>query len=310
MIIGNFLQLCARNGSLVLVLGLVAGITLPALANTLQPWLPILVGLILFANAFRIGWKTAAGSLSDIRETVVFVAILQLALPICVALVIQFFNLTNPLWLALIVMTSAASIGGSPNITQLAGHDPAPALRLLILGIALLPITAFIVFYFFFPLGEIATILNVSGRLIVLITIAAGLGFFIRQRFLPEMTEVQTQVSDGASIILMAVLVIGLMSALGPALTNEPYSVLFTVLAAFSANFGFQILTFYSMKAPRFAKNRVAVSVIAGNRNMALFLAALPLTVTEPIMLFIACYQIPMYLTPLFLKRFYSAASI
>ena len=310
MIISQFLQLCARNGSLVLVLGLVTGVGFPTLANAMQPWLPVLVGLILFANAFRIGWKTTIGSFADIRETFVFVLILQLALPIAVALIVQILDLSNPLAIALIVMTAAASIGGSPNITQLTGHDPAPALRLLILGIALLPITAFIVFYFFYTLGDISTILSVSARLLVLIAVAAGFGFFLRQWFLPDMTDTQKKVSDGASIILMAVLVVGLMSALGPALANNPYSVLTTMIAVFAANFGFQIFAFYGMSATRFAKSRVAVSVIAGNRNMALFLAALPLSVTEPILLFIACYQIPMYLTPLLLKRFYSAASI
>ncbi|MEO1398544.1 MAG: hypothetical protein AAFU56_06720, partial [Pseudomonadota bacterium] len=54
------------------------------------------------------------------------------------------------------------------------------------------------------------------------------------------------------------------------------------------------------------AGDRPALSIVAGNRNMALFLAALPAATTDPILLFIGCYQIPMYLTPILLGRLYA----
>jgi hypothetical protein len=38
---------------------------------------------------------------------------------------------------------------------------------------------------------------------------------------------------------------------------------------------------------------------------VALFLAALPAKETDAALLFIGCYQIPMYLTPLLLGRWY-----
>jgi hypothetical protein len=44
---------------------------------------------------------------------------------------------------------------------------------------------------------------------------------------------------------------------------------------------------------------------VHGNRNIALYLAALPLEQMEPLLLFIACYQVPMYLTPLIGDLFY-----
>ena len=48
------------------------------------------------------------------------------------------------------------------------------------------------------------------------------------------------------------------------------------------------------------------LGVSAGNRNIALFLAALPATVTDPLLLFIGCYQVPMYLTPIILRPVYA----
>ncbi|REC53766.1 hypothetical protein DRV84_14675, partial [Rhodosalinus sediminis] len=46
-----------------------------------------------------------------------------------------------------------------------------------------------------------------------------------------------------------------------------------------------------------------ALAIAAGNRNLALFLAAVPPETAAPLMLFVGCYQIPMYLTPLLLPR-------
>ena len=103
----------------------------------------------------------------------------------------------------------------------------------------------------------------------------------------------------------MAVLVVGLMSALGPSMMSAPLLTLSVFAVACAANFGLQILAYVLLASERFGSVRVSYSVIAGNRNMALFLTALPATIIDPILLFIACYQIPMYLTPLVLGKFY-----
>ena len=47
------------------------------------------------------------------------------------------------------------------------------------------------------------------------------------------------------------------------------------------------------------------LAIGAGNRNIALFLVALPPEVLAPLMIFIGCWQLPMYLTPLLLPRLY-----
>jgi hypothetical protein len=49
----------------------------------------------------------------------------------------------------------------------------------------------------------------------------------------------------------------------------------------------------------------VALSVAAGNRSIALFLVALPPEMMAPLLLFIGCYQLPMFLTPFVMKRLY-----
>ena len=53
----------------------------------------------------------------------------------------------------------------------------------------------------------------------------------------------------------------------------------------------------------------VGPAIVAGNRNAALFLMALPASVTEPLLILLGCYQLPMYLTPILLARLYGRPS-
>ena len=62
-------RLAARHGRFCLILGLIAGLTLPGLAREIRNWLPHLVGLLLFLSALRIGPRAALGGLSDLRQT-------------------------------------------------------------------------------------------------------------------------------------------------------------------------------------------------------------------------------------------------
>ena len=95
------------------------------------------------------------------------------------------------------------------------------------------------------------------------------------------------------------------MAAIHSEIETNPFNLLTTLAVAVSANFGLQIITALILASSRFSKYGVLIGLISGNRNIALFMTALAVTSTQPILVFIACYQIPMYLTPVVMGRFY-----
>ena len=111
--------------------------------------------------------------------------------------------------------------------------------------------------------------------------------------------------SLGLHEIAMAIVVIGLMSAVGPAVRERPADLALALGAAFAGNFGLQIAAATILRRTAPERFVAPLSIIAGNRNIALFLTALPAAVTDPLLLFIGCYQVPMYLTPILLRRLY-----
>jgi hypothetical protein len=291
------LLFAARHARWCLILGLLAGLTLPTLAAALKPWLPALVACLLFLSALRIGPKAALGNLTDVRRTAAILAAYQLALPL-IAL-IAFLTLgiaAATMALAIILLCAGPSVTGSPNFTALMGFDPAPPMRLLILGTAIFPLTVLPVFWLTPGLGDPGIVIKATLRLIAVILFAAAAGFTLRVLWSPDARQIKA--IDGASAITLGVIVVGLMFALAPALKTDPWLVSKWMALAFVVNFGLQFSAYKALGVP-------GEAIVAGNRNIALYLVALPASITDPLLIFIGCYQIPMYLTPMIMARIY-----
>lgn len=294
----------ARHGRSVLVLGLLAGILFPDLALALRPWIGELVAILLFIAALRVGPRQAVGALADLRNSIVFTLLFQIVFPVTAMLLFRIAGWSGTLSTALVLMMAASPISGSPNLTILTGHDPAPALRQLVVGTALLPLTIIPVFWLAPALGDGAQVFTAAARLLLIIALAAGVAFAVRFWFAKPAKQTLVAI-DGLSAIAMAVVVVGLMSAVGPAMRSSPQAFALALGAAFAGNFGLQVLVTLWLRRSGTSHIAAPLGIVAGNRNIALFLAALPAAVTDPLLLFIGCYQIPMYLTPILLRAFY-----
>ena len=300
----DLLSLCARQGRWFLVAGLVAGIALPALAEAMRVLIAPMVVFLLFLAVLRLGPEGVRAGLAGWRGAVLAVLGLQLALPLmAVAVFAALGGLGHPLALGLVLMLAAAPITGSPNLAVLAGAPPAPALRQLVLGTALLPLTALPVFWFIPAFGSPGAVLAAVGGLLGLIGLAGGLAMALRLLGVVSATARARAAMDGIAAIVMGVVVIGLMSAVGPALFSGD-EVWITLALVMLANLALQFGIGLSMRR---ASPDVAPSmgITAGNRNMALFLGVLPEPTVDMLLLFIGCYQVPMYLTPLLLGGWY-----
>ena len=217
----------ARHGRWALVLGLLCGLLVPSLAAALKPWLAELVLVLLFLTGLRVGPQQALSGLKGIGRTLAVVLGYQLALPLLALAAFAALGLAGtPYAVAFTLMLAAPSVTGSPNIAILLGHAPEPAFRLLILGTALLPLTVVPVFWLSPALGDLAAALWAAAKLLLSIWLAIGLAFGVRHLVQPELKAAQSHALDGVMSIALAVIVVGLMSAVGPALQSQPWEVL------------------------------------------------------------------------------------
>ncbi|MFK7877659.1 MAG: hypothetical protein AB8B71_18090 [Paracoccaceae bacterium] len=303
------LHLCSEHSRALLIAGLLAGVGLPGLAAMMAPWLPQMVAILLVITAFRIGHRTAFGALRDLRWSLPAVLILQLMLPVAVIVAMHGAGLGHtPLALALTLACAAPTISGGASLAIILRQDPARMMQFLILGTALFPLTLAPVLMAIPIAVDPNVLIIIVLRALGVILGAALLGFALRQVWMPNATRTQIKSMDGAAILFFAIIVIGLMAALGPLLRTDPLRAVFWAMAAFTLGFGLQILTLFTLRKTRLAPVCGPLALAAGNRNIALFLVSLPAEVTAPIMIFVACWQLPMYLTPMLLPRLYRLA--
>lgn len=301
----NALIFCARYARWTLVAGLAAGLIFQNVAFLAKPFIAYFIALLLFAACFRIGHKNVLSAASGFSKHVWVTLLMQVLLPLIFILIVSLAGLDNAYTTALVLVAAAAPISGSPNLVIMLGFEPAPALKQLVIGTALLPVTVLPVFYFLPAMGGALAVAEASLRLLLVIGVAAAAGFYLRSRWAGELSQRQTQAVDGASAILMAAVVVGLMSALGDAWRVDRASLFWMMLFVFVLNFGLQVVGYSFWHKVAGNDYRVPMSVISGNRNIALYLAALPAAVIDDLFLFIGCYQFPMYLTPLLMQAFY-----
>ncbi|MCE0505324.1 hypothetical protein LR948_08180 [Roseivivax sp. GX 12232] len=291
-------------GRWLLIAGLVAGTLLPGLARAFAPAIVPLLAVLLCLAGLREGPRAALPARAGLRSGLTATLALQFALPLLAGAALWAGGLLDaPLALAALLVFAAAPITGAPGLAVMSGADAGAALRQLTLGTALLPLTALPVFALLPVFPDPMAVFGGALRLLLLIALAVGLAGLLR-RVLPALSRPEARPAiDGAMALAMALVVVGLMSALAPAARDAPGALALTFLFAWALYLA-QSLGAWRIGRRLTAKTEArAFAISAGNRNLALFLAAIPPEMAAPFMVFIGCYQVPMYLTPLVLPR-------
>ncbi|MEH6520420.1 hypothetical protein [Sulfitobacter sp.] len=300
------LQLISRHARLCLIVGLAAGLMLPALAQAMTPWLPLMIAALLTITALRIGHAAARGAASDLRWGLGAVGVLQLGVPLFCLGVLTFFGYAQtPAGLALVLATSAPAISGSTNLALLLGLDAGRMMQIMVLGTATFPITVLPILMLSPQIGTFVDVLQSASFVLLVILCATALGFTLRATFYPSPSRTQIQTLDGASVLAFSVIVIALMAPLNHAIQTEPLQVALWALLAFSISYGLQAATLLALRGSALSAVSGPLAIGAGNRNIALFLVALPPETLAPVLIFIGCWQLPMYLTPILLPKLY-----
>ena len=310
----QLLQLCGKHARWILPLGLVGGFTLPMAAepssHLIGPgiWLLLFLSVLRLSSSSRLDISLARllqvkfATLAGLSSTVL---IAQLVFPLLVFSVAKISGLPHVWCLAATLVAAASPISGSPNLVALMGGDAVLALRWLIAGTVLLPVTCLPVLLLVIPDQPVMGLLLPSLKLLLLIATATLSAVAVQQLAQRGHRVLSLSALDGAAAITLALIVVGLMSALHAPDTSL-HDFLIALGAAVAINVGFQCCGVWASRALKHSAPRtIGTGVIYGNRNIALYLTALPASSTEPLLLFIACYQIPMYLTPLIGDVFY-----
>ncbi|WP_254796798.1 hypothetical protein [Sulfitobacter albidus] len=181
-------------------------------------------------------------------------------------------------------------------------------MQILVLGTAAFPLTVLPVLAAVPQIGPASEVLQSAGAVLFTILGSTALGFTLRAWLFPAPDGAQLRALDGVSTLAFATIVVALMAPMNAALRGDPASLALWALLAFALSYGLQLLTLFALRRSALRALAGPLALGAGNRNIALFLVALPPQTLAPLLVFIACWQLPMYLTPFLLPRLYAKA--
>ncbi|MDX2484222.1 MAG: hypothetical protein QNK42_11250 [Pseudodonghicola sp.] len=300
----SLLAALAARGRWLLIAGLAVGILFPGLSTGFTPVVVPLLAVMLCIAALREGPVAALPRAGEAPRALVVTIVLQSLLPLAASAALWAAGLLSaPLAIGAVLALAAAPITGTPGMAVMTGADARISLRQLTIGVALLPLTAAPVFAILPIFPDPWAVAAGALRLLAVVVLAGGIAHVLRAR-LPALARPEAQPAlDGIMALAMAVVVIGLMSAVGPAIRTTPLHLLLVLGFAMGLYLVQTLSAWHIARAAVPRQEALAFAIAAGNRNLALFLAAMPAETAAPLLLFVGCYQVPMYLTPLMLPR-------
>ncbi|MBR0652845.1 hypothetical protein GXW78_24525 [Roseomonas terrae] len=290
---------------MLLAVGIFAGLFIPPLAAMFRDVVTITVAGLMTLVLLRVDLAQVVGYL---RRPVLVGALtvwLLLIMPVLTYGVAMAAGLDGPLGAALVISATGCAATSSPAFARMVGLDGEISLVVAVVTTLLVPFTA--------PplaLGLMGIDLAISlGGLMARLALVVGLPLLISiviRRLTAESTLRRLGPAvDGGVVWLVVLYGFGVMDGMLARLLAEPAWVLGGLALAFAGNVGMNVATALAF-LPAGRRLALAGGLLAGNRNMALYLAVLPAATDERILLYFALCQFPLFLSPFLLRPIYA----
>lgn len=301
--LGALLAFAGRNGALLLFVGVLTGLVLPALADAARP----LLGLAVFvftlgaflkvdAAAFRLeierGWATAALLLWT-----------TFGVPVVTLAVVWWADPPADIGQGLLLCMLAPPVGSAAAIAAMLELSAPLALLATVAATILCPVTVPPMASWMLDTELVIDAWGIAVRLLAIVgsacTVATGL-----RRFANGFVRQNPHAMTGIAVLGLILVAIGAMRGMQAHFLASPGQVAIDLAIAFLANAGFQALgTLLFARAGRV--RALTVGLVSGNRNVTLIWAASGASLADrPLVeLFLAMSVFPIFMLPLMERR-------
>ena len=315
MIFGTILWLlsaCGRHARILLPLGVVIALLLPSNGAFFKPATPFILAILVGCALVRLDIGAALkAALRPQRLFSQFCDFSWFTLGVTNSAfhhrkVVRYANEMLPLvtWYSV-----APPVGTTIWMCVLLGFTAPIAMEIVLLTNLLAPFTG--PFLGEFLLGASVPVSSATLCLRILAILGSGLLLALLAKYTlgEDRIEENRHQFDGVSTIAMLAFLLPVFDGIGVMAISAPFLACACLGLAFGLNFGTQAIVFIisrsllwcqifsPVKQVQLPEGTRSVAVVAGNRNLGLYFAALP---ADPLFsLFVAAYQAPLYLTPM-----------
>lgn len=294
----NLLAYLASQARWVLVIGVFSGMAFPALSALLGPWLVPVIIAMLSGALMRLDWRAFRAYGREPRLVGGLLVWLLLATPLLSWLLLKPLPLAVDLKLSLVLNAAAPPILSSPVFAQLLGLDAALAFLGVVSATLLLPLSLTLLILLLPDLGSGVAVVPFLLRVSLLIGLPFCLAMALRHSLGAAKLVRLAPAIDGINVIFLLIFAIAIMDGVTARLGQEPWVVVSYLLAACVMSVLLH-LAGYGVFLCLGQRRALSVSIISGNRNMGLMMAATAGLGGVDFALYVALAQVPMYCVPL-----------
>lgn len=297
------LEWLERRGGVLLIVGLLTGILVQPLATLMKPLVTPAVAVLLIATVLRLDWTQVFERLRSPLLPAIIVVWIMVGVPLIMWAVVTIVDPPEALKGPLVLGLSSPVLISLPAFALMMGLDGPLTLVVMVASSLLQPLIqpplalALLGIKLDVGMGELML------RLALLIGGSFAVAWLLRSTIGVARIRDHGRAIGGIGVAMLVVFGIGVMEGILALILAEPGRVLMFLAAVFIANVGMQALTaliFWSASRSWGMTGRegLTAALTAGNRNMATLVAALGMSGSPDLYLYLACNQFPLYLMP------------
>jgi len=300
----RFLEWSALRGAALLAASIFAGLFIPPLAAAFRDVITPVVFILMVLVLLRVDPGQVIAYLRRPLLVAALLAWLMIATPLIAFVLTRAVGLEGPLATGLIIVATGCAATSSPAFARMVGLDGEIAVVVAVLSILLIPLTAPPLALGLLGIDLAISMTGLMLRLGLVVGLPLLLSIAIRHWAGPKRLDHWGRAVDGAVVLLVVFYGFGVMDGVLARMLAEPAFIATGIAMAFGG-----MLAMNAITALAFAgfgqKIALSAGLLAGNRNMALYLAVLPEATDPGILLFCVLCQFPLFLSPFILKPLY-----
>lgn len=279
------------------------GVLFPSLASLFKPLLFATIFLMFVFVIFQVQLDEAIAALTRDRSAWIVITWQLLVLPLCAAVLLK--PLLDGQWYVFTVVTLCASaITATTALSKIFNLNDAMALSVCIVGAVLMPLPLYVILNFVAGLPTQIELSIYIERILIFIALPFVIVWVMRK--LLHASHQQRLLTRTPTIVLVLLMIFGLsvMDGVRDMMSDNPHMLAGLIALAFSISLLTQVLTYVVLKFLG-VRNAKTACLLSAYRNMGMVAAIAGPSMGENFLIFVGVWQLPMYILPLALQRFY-----
>ena len=290
-----------------LPLGVIVAFLLPESGTFFKPAAPYILGLLVSVAMVRLDILAVLKDAVQPRRlfrNICLSLVLLIVMPYCLHNLAKVVGLTESLQTLITWYAVSPPIGTTIWMCVFLGFSAPIAMEIVLLTNLLAPVTGPFMGELLLGTAVPLSVMSLSLRLGAIIFGGILLAVLAKWWLGNERISTYRGRFDGMATFLLLAFLVPVFDGVRAMVLAAPLMALALAGLATALNFGHQACVFIAghlfalmRRHPTLPDGTRSVAVVAGNRNLGLYFAALP---ADPLFsLFVAAYQIPIYLTPM-----------